>query len=502
MSISNPTQLTLSFDTVPSGLELEYEGVSYITPFDVTTNASSLRDLIAPATQGCATFASWSDGGAATHSINTGANSRTYIATYVPCILTASAGTGGTITPSGAVVITTDINQSFNIAPNAAFILSDLLVDGVTVGRANSYTFNNITSNHTIAASFNGGWSAPTVSTVFGGVVANPNNAFSSNNTYVTFDSGSDSVNYTSFGIHTIPDGAVINGIQVAIEGYNSQAAGRNAQIQLSWNGGVNFTTVTAARTTNLPVVDGTVILGDTADTWGRTWTNTEFTNANFVVRATSTSGGTPPLNIDQLQVKVSYTIPAIPPKVTLRSPRSNTITNNTTPTFWWTNVTGGQSYEVVFATDSAFTSNVDSQVVNGSPYTVITPFGDGKYFWHVRAYNVSDQPGPWSSPRTFTIDTTGPSAPVLSLPANNASSNRTPTFKWFSVPTAIAYEFQYDTDSGFISPTPYTVTIRGTFRRPPAMPIGIYYWHVRAKDAAGNWGAWSTPRTITITGP
>ena len=60
-----PKTVTLSFDTVPSGLELEYEGISYITPFDITTNANSTRDLIAPAAQGCATFASWSDSGGA-----------------------------------------------------------------------------------------------------------------------------------------------------------------------------------------------------------------------------------------------------------------------------------------------------------------------------------------------------------------------------------------------------------------------------------------------------
>ncbi len=92
------------------------------------------------------------------------------------------------------------------------------------------------------------------------------------------------------------------------MEGYNGQAAGRNLQIQMSWDGGAYFTTVTAARTTTLPITDGTVILGSSVDTWGRAWSNTEFTNTNFTVKATFTGGPTPPVYLDQLQVRVYYT--------------------------------------------------------------------------------------------------------------------------------------------------------------------------------------------------
>jgi len=494
-----PNTVTLSFDTVPSGFELEYEGVSYFTPFDVTTNVNSARDLIAPLSQNCNIFAFWSDGGAATHSITTSAVPHTYTATYVPCTLTGSAGAGGTITPAGIMTVVDGENRAFSSAPNATFILSDVLVDGVSAGRANNYTFNNITSSHSIAASFNGGWFAPTASIAVNGVT-NPSNVFTSNDANAVFNSVGNTVNYTTFDIHPIPVGAMINGIEVAIEGYNGPTVGRNAQIQISWNGGTTLTTVTVARTTALLATGSTVILGGPADTWGRTWSNTEFTNANFMVKATSTGGAFSPMNIDQLQVKVSYTVPAIPRKVVLRSPGSNILTTNNLPTFWWTNVKGGQTYKIEFATDNGFTSVVGSEIVNGSPYTVVAPFSDGKYYWRVRANNVSNQPGAWSSARTFTIDTTGPAAPTLSSPADNASTRRTLSFKWLRVPTAVTYEFQYDNNADFSSPT-YSVTVRGTFRRPPAMKNGTYYWRVRAKDAAGNWSAWSVPSTINIIG-
>ncbi len=192
---------------------------------------------------------------------------------------------------------------------------------------------------------------------------------------------------------------------------------------------------------------------------------------------------------------------PALPAP-TLRSPRTKVVMKDTTPTFHWTAVRGGESYEIQFASDDAFTTSVDQETVTGMSFTFPTPFADGSYFWHVRAYNVNNQAGSWSPVRTFEMDNSGPIAPLLNLPDNNAFSNRTPAFKWLSVPTAVLYEFQYDDNSGFSSPTKYTAAVRGTFRRPAAMGIGTYYWHVRAMDASGNWGPWSAFRVINITAP
>ena len=90
-----PNTVTLSFDTIPSGLELEYDGVTYITPFDVTTNVNAVRDLIAALTQeDCHNFISWSDGGLASHQITVGNTPQTYIATYSLCPVTVTVDSG------------------------------------------------------------------------------------------------------------------------------------------------------------------------------------------------------------------------------------------------------------------------------------------------------------------------------------------------------------------------------------------------------------------------
>ena len=68
--------------------------------------------------------------------------------------LSATAGTGGTISPSGDVVLGYATTQAFTITPTAGYHLDTLLVDGVKVDSSASYTFINPIVNHTIRAVF------------------------------------------------------------------------------------------------------------------------------------------------------------------------------------------------------------------------------------------------------------------------------------------------------------------------------------------------------------
>ncbi|MGA8829158.1 MAG: hypothetical protein WB541_17185, partial [Syntrophobacteraceae bacterium] len=68
--------------------------------------------------------------------------------------LTASAGTGGSITPNGSFFQTQGASQTFTITPSAGYQIAGVLVDGVSIGAVASYTLSNITASHTISASF------------------------------------------------------------------------------------------------------------------------------------------------------------------------------------------------------------------------------------------------------------------------------------------------------------------------------------------------------------
>jgi hypothetical protein len=68
--------------------------------------------------------------------------------------ITASAGAGGSISPSGTVTVNHGSDQTFTITPNTGYHVSDVVVDDLSVGTVTSYTFTEVTSNHTINATF------------------------------------------------------------------------------------------------------------------------------------------------------------------------------------------------------------------------------------------------------------------------------------------------------------------------------------------------------------
>jgi beta-lactamase superfamily II metal-dependent hydrolase len=68
--------------------------------------------------------------------------------------IAASAGAGGSITPTGTVYVVQGANQGFSIAPATGYHIEDVLVNSVSVGAVTSYIFNSVAANHTIAASF------------------------------------------------------------------------------------------------------------------------------------------------------------------------------------------------------------------------------------------------------------------------------------------------------------------------------------------------------------
>jgi hypothetical protein len=68
--------------------------------------------------------------------------------------VTASAGTGGSISPVGTVYVNHGSSQSFTITANAGYNIANVIVDGASVGTVASYTFSTVTATHTISASF------------------------------------------------------------------------------------------------------------------------------------------------------------------------------------------------------------------------------------------------------------------------------------------------------------------------------------------------------------
>lgn len=68
--------------------------------------------------------------------------------------ITATAGAGGTISPAGSIVVGHGARQTFAIKPDDGFWIASISIDGTGIGAFSTYTFTNVTRDHTIEATF------------------------------------------------------------------------------------------------------------------------------------------------------------------------------------------------------------------------------------------------------------------------------------------------------------------------------------------------------------
>ena len=68
--------------------------------------------------------------------------------------VTATAGTGGSISPSGAQTVNAGGSISFSVSPTSGYEVEDVKVNGESIGAVSSCTIANVTANTTVAASF------------------------------------------------------------------------------------------------------------------------------------------------------------------------------------------------------------------------------------------------------------------------------------------------------------------------------------------------------------
>jgi parallel beta-helix repeat protein len=128
------------------------------------------------------------------------------VTAVAPLVITASAGTGGTIAPVGSVSVNQGSNQTFTIAPNAGYIITGVTVDGASAGAVPSYTFPSVQTNHTISAAF-----APIPTAV---ITASPSSIATGDQSTITWSSTNASsctgTNFSTGGLTSNATGVVV----------------------------------------------------------------------------------------------------------------------------------------------------------------------------------------------------------------------------------------------------------------------------------------------------
>ena len=172
-----------------------------------------------------------------------------------------------------------------------------------------------------------------------------------------------------------------------------------------------------------------------------------------------------------------------------------------------------------IYAGDQSLSGSVEvgslvaDTIVTATIHTT-EPLTDGIYSWRVCRINALEAAVRCSDFRSVEVDTAPPAPPAPASYVDGAEiTDHTPTFAWQPVDGAVEYHIQVywnnakiasgdnPVEAETLGPLVSYVTADTSYEA-RRLADGSYGWHVRARDAAGNWSEWSQSRSLTIVTP
>ena len=288
---------------------------------------------------------SWTDVGA-TFRINIGAQFAVYQ-------ITASAGPNGNISPAGPTPVNYNGSQTYTITPDPCYSIADVLVNGVSVGAVGTYTFTNVTTDQTIAATFtanpnvNAGSINGTSPMVEGNTATFTSNGdaggnwSSSNNTVATVNPSSGLVSALTAGSTTI---------SYTVTGCGGPSV---ANFSLTVNSAITAGTVSGPS----PICASSTGLYTSTGTPGGTWSSSN--NAVATVNPTSglvtaISGGTATITytVGSVSASASLTVASGAAPVVTGFTNICPYVGNATPITYTATAVGGEQLQLVITSE------------------------------------------------------------------------------------------------------------------------------------------------------
>ena len=179
--------------------------------------------------------------------------------------------------------------------------------------------------------------------------------------------------------------------------------------------------------------------------------------------------------------------------------PANGSDTTDTTPALSWSETSGAVGYQIRMADNESGLENAVSVEEEGEIHHPTTAWDNSHvHYWQVRAKDADGQYGPWSAIHSLEVSWGAVSG--LSPANGSATTDTIPTFSWNAVEGAAGYELQIAGSRAGVETAPATI-VTGTSYTPTSALTNeqTHYWRVRAKDGAGQYGAWSGVQSLGV---
>lgn len=199
-------------------------------------------------------------------------------------------------------------------------------------------------------------------------------------------------------------------------------------------------------------------------------------------------------VGLEGLDSVYPFEVDARPVPPATATPPDASVVRQATPTFSWSETPDSSAYRIQIAEDAGFSRLVTDRKIETARYTREQPLTPGAYHWRVAGFDNSGGQGPFGPPRSFTYR-----QPLLSPLLQQPLISRTQlALAWQTVEGADSYQLQFAADPYFRDMLLNT-HLPATHIEVPRPPSQVYFFRVRALNAAGESGPFSSPQKVYI---
>ena len=163
-----------------------------------------------------------------------------------------------------------------------------------------------------------------------------------------------------------------------------------------------------------------------------------------------------------------------------------------------WSAVSGAAHYKVRIAGDENGLAGAAEQQTASSSYSPSEALTNGQtHYWQVRAVDGDGQSGAWSGIYSLTVNWGGISG--MTPADGTAVSVYSPVLQWNPVDDAARYELQFADSQEKLTTVSAQETRDASWTAASLTNNQTYYWRVRALEAGGQTGPWSTGVSFTV---